>query len=87
MGWASVRSKMKHLGKRELTKLCLGQCCCVARAANVIRRYFGAEMGVPSPENNPFLRQVSSDFRELFRSDPAYPTSPEFDLVRFGGIV
>ena len=47
--------------------------CSVARVSNVTRRYSGAEMGVLSPENNPFLRQVSSDFRELFRSGPVYP--------------
>ena len=47
--------------------------CSVARVSNVIRPNFGTEMGVLSPENNPFLRQVSSDLRELFRSGPVYP--------------
>ena len=62
--------KMKRSGKRELTKLLLRPCRSVARASNVIQRFFGAKMGAPSPENNPFLWQVSSDFWELFRSDP-----------------
>ena len=32
-------------------------------------------MRVLSHENKPFQKQVSSDFKELFRSDPVYPNA------------
>ena len=79
LGFSSLAFRVFFRGQNEAfrearTNEVIAQTMCsVARVSNVIRRYFGTDMGVLSPENNPFLRQVSSDFRELFRSGPVYP--------------